>query len=61
VGIDDVEISLNDPDMITSHASYWTDPSFASFLIAETFSTRLDLLRTGLGLAEDIVTSGAES
>jgi len=38
-------------DMITAHASYWTDPSFAAFLLTEIFSTRLDLLRTGLGLA----------
>jgi hypothetical protein len=38
-------------DMITAHASYWSDPSFAAFLLAETFSTRLDLMRTGMGLA----------
>lgn len=37
--------------MITSHASYWADASFAAFLLTETFSTRLDLMRTGLGLA----------
>lgn len=41
-------------DMITSHASYWTDASFAAFLVAEIFSTRLDLMRTGLGLAESV-------
>ncbi|ORX38900.1 DDHD domain-domain-containing protein [Kockovaella imperatae] len=40
-------------DMITAHASYWADGSFAAFLLAETFSTRLDLMRTGLGLARD--------
>lgn len=45
-------------DMITAHASYWTDPSFAAFLLAETFSTRLDLVRTGLGLAEQILPEG---
>ena len=42
-----------DPDMITAHASYWSDASFAAFLLAETFSTRLDLLRTGMGLARE--------
>lgn len=38
-------------DMITAHASYWADASFAAFLLAEIFSTRLDLMRTGMGLA----------
>lgn len=38
-------------DMVTAHASYWADPSFAAFLVTEIFSTRLDMLRTGLGLA----------
>lgn len=42
-------------DMITSHASYWSDPSFAAFLLVETFSTRLDLMRTGLGLAKRVI------
>ncbi|RSH95396.1 hypothetical protein EHS25_000483 [Saitozyma podzolica] len=45
-------------DMITAHASYWSDPSFAAFLLAETFSTRLDLMRTGMGLAEQIMPEG---
>jgi hypothetical protein len=42
-------------DMITSHASYWSDRSFATFLLVETFSTRLGLMRTGLGLAERVI------
>lgn len=50
----------NVADMITSHASYWTDASFAAFLLAETFSTRLDLMRTGLGLALDPSLNAAE-
>ncbi|WWC91359.1 uncharacterized protein L201_006302 [Kwoniella dendrophila CBS 6074] len=45
-------------DMITAHLSYWTDPSFAAFLLAEIFSTRLDLMRTGMGLAEQIMPEG---
>jgi hypothetical protein len=44
--------------MITAHASYWTDPSFAAFLLAEIFSTRLDLMRTGMGLAEQTLPEG---
>ncbi|WVQ81546.1 hypothetical protein IAT38_003670 [Cryptococcus sp. DSM 104549] len=39
-------------DMITAHLAYWTDPSFAAFLLAEIFSTRLDLMRTGMGLEQ---------
>ncbi|OXC69532.1 hypothetical protein AYX13_01699 [Cryptococcus neoformans] len=38
-------------DMLTAHLSYWTDSSFAAFLLTEIFSTRLDLMRTGMGLA----------
>ncbi|WVO15288.1 hypothetical protein L204_102944 [Cryptococcus depauperatus] len=38
-------------DMVTAHLSYWTDSSFAAFLLAEIYSTRLDLMRTGMGLA----------
>lgn len=45
-------------DMITAHASYWTDPSFAAFLLAEIYSTRLDLMRTGMGLASQILPEG---
>ena len=45
-------------DMITAHQSYWTDPSFAAFLLTEIFSTRLDLMRTGLGLAATRVPEG---
>jgi hypothetical protein len=45
-------------DMITAHASYWTDASFAAFLLAETFSTRLDLVRTGMGLAQQVLPEG---
>ncbi|WVW79053.1 hypothetical protein I302_101016 [Kwoniella bestiolae CBS 10118] len=45
-------------DMITAHLSYWTDPSFAAFLLAEIFSTRLDLMRTGMGLAEQVMPEG---
>ncbi|ODO01590.1 hypothetical protein I350_06410 [Cryptococcus amylolentus CBS 6273] len=41
-------------DMLTAHLSYWTDPSFAAFVLAETFSTRLDLVRTGMGLADHL-------
>ncbi|KAK4686894.1 hypothetical protein P7C73_g3228, partial [Tremellales sp. Uapishka_1] len=48
-------------DMITAHASYWTDPSFAAFLLAETFSTRLDLMRTGMGLAQQTLPEGVIS
>jgi hypothetical protein len=39
------------PDALTSHASYWSDPNFGAFLLAEIFSTKLDMLRTGMGLA----------
>lgn len=42
--------SFADIDMVTAHASYWADPSFAAFLVTEIFSTRLDMLRTGMGL-----------
>ncbi|WWC73239.1 uncharacterized protein I206_107205 [Kwoniella pini CBS 10737] len=45
-------------DMITAHLSYWTDPSFAAFLLAEIFSTRLDLVRTGMGLAQQLMPEG---
>ncbi|WVR09184.1 hypothetical protein IAU60_006246 [Kwoniella sp. DSM 27419] len=45
-------------DMITAHLSYWTDASFAAFLLAEIFSTRLDLMRTGMGLARQIMPEG---
>ncbi|WWC64176.1 uncharacterized protein I303_106784 [Kwoniella dejecticola CBS 10117] len=45
-------------DMITAHLSYWTDASFAAFLLAEIFSTRLDLVRTGMGLAEQVMPEG---
>ncbi|WVF65714.1 hypothetical protein IAT40_000445 [Kwoniella sp. CBS 6097] len=45
-------------DMITAHMSYWTDPSFAAFLLAEIFSTRLDLMRTGMGLAQPVMPEG---
>ncbi|WRT68907.1 uncharacterized protein IL334_005889 [Kwoniella shivajii] len=45
-------------DMITAHLSYWTDASFAAFLLAEIFSTRLDLMRTGMGLAEQVMPEG---
>ncbi|WVQ93360.1 hypothetical protein IAU59_000428 [Kwoniella sp. CBS 9459] len=45
-------------DMITAHQSYWTDPSFAAFLLAEIFSTRLDLMRTGMGLAQQVMPEG---
>jgi len=45
--------------MITAHASYWTDASFAAFLLAEIFSTRLDVMRTGMGLAQQILPEGA--
>jgi hypothetical protein len=45
-------------DMITAHASYWSDASFAAFLLAEIFSTRLDLMRTGMGLAEQVTPEG---
>jgi len=45
-------------DMVTAHASYWADPSFAAFLLAETFSTRLDVLRTGMGLAQHMLPEG---
>ncbi|RXK37136.1 hypothetical protein M231_05587 [Tremella mesenterica] len=45
-------------DMITAHASYWTDPSFAAFLLAEVFSTKWDLIRTGMGLAEQVLPPG---
>ncbi|KIS00050.1 phospholipase [Cryptococcus deuterogattii 2001/935-1] len=38
-------------DMLTAHLSYWTDSSFAAFLLTEIFSTRLDVMRTGMGLA----------
>lgn len=38
-------------DMVTAHANYWSDPSFAAFIVTEVFSERLDRLRTGLGLA----------
>ena len=44
--------------MITAHASYWSDPSFAAFILAETFSTRLDLVRTGMGLADQVMPEG---
>jgi hypothetical protein len=44
--------------MITAHASYWSDASFAAFLLAETFSTRLDLVRTGMGLAQQVLPEG---
>jgi len=37
-------------DMITAHASYWADPNFAAFLLAEIFARKGDLARTGLGL-----------
>lgn len=37
--------------MLTAHLSYWTDSSFAAFLLTEIFSTRLDQMRTGMGLA----------
>ncbi|KAL7421212.1 hypothetical protein Q5752_004097 [Cryptotrichosporon argae] len=40
-------------DMITAHANYWSDPSFAAFLLAEIFSTRLDLMRTGMGVGAE--------
>lgn len=42
-------------EMITAHSNYWTDPSFGAFLLTEIFSTRLDLMRTGLGLAATAV------
>lgn len=42
---------INIADMLTAHLSYWTDSSFAAFLLTEIFSTRLDLMRTGMGLA----------
>ena len=45
--------------MITAHASYWTDASFAAFLLAEIFSTRLDMMRTGMGLAQQMLPEGA--
>ncbi|KAK8843436.1 hypothetical protein IAR55_007093 [Kwoniella newhampshirensis] len=45
-------------DMITAHLSYWSDPSFAAFLLAEVFSTRLDIMRTGLGLARQAMEEG---
>jgi hypothetical protein len=45
-------------DMITAHASYWTDGSFAAFLLTEIFSTRLDLMRTGMGLAAQLLPEG---
>ncbi|KAJ9124532.1 hypothetical protein QFC24_003324 [Naganishia onofrii] len=38
-------------DALTSHASYWADPNFGAFLLAEIFARRLDMLRTGMGLA----------
>ncbi|WVQ75447.1 hypothetical protein IAR50_005072 [Cryptococcus sp. DSM 104548] len=44
-------------DMLTAHLSYWTDSSFAAFVLAETFSTRLDLVRTGMGLADHLSNS----
>lgn len=45
-----VKAVADDTDMITSHASYWSDPSFAAFMLAEIFSSRLDQIRTGMGL-----------
>lgn len=42
---------INTSDMLTAHLSYWTDSSFAAFLLTEIFSTRLDIMRTGMGLA----------
>lgn len=45
-------------DMITAHASYWADGSFAAFLLTEIFSTRMDLLRTGMGLAAQVMPEG---
>ena len=45
-------------DMITAHASYWSDASFAAFLLTEIFSTRMDLLRTGMGLAAQLLPEG---
>lgn len=45
-------------DMITAHASYWADPAFSAFLLTEIFSTRLDLMRTGMGLAAQVMPEG---
>ncbi|GHJ86213.1 hypothetical protein NliqN6_2615 [Naganishia liquefaciens] len=39
-------------DALTSHASYWADPNFGAFLLAEIFARRLDMIRTGMGLAQ---------
>lgn len=38
-------------DALTSHSGYWSSNEFGAFLLAEIFSTKLDILRTGMGLS----------
>lgn len=38
-------------DMITAHSAYWSDESLAAFVLAETFATSADYLRTDVGVA----------
>jgi hypothetical protein len=47
--------------MITAHSSYWGDPSFAAFILAEIFARKEDLARTGLGAANIDATLGLNS
>ncbi|EJD50770.1 hypothetical protein AURDEDRAFT_182151 [Auricularia subglabra TFB-10046 SS5] len=37
-------------DMVTAHLSYWSDSTFASFVLAEIFAKHEDRLRTGVGV-----------
>ncbi|CED84749.1 Phosphatidic acid-preferring phospholipase A1, contains DDHD domain [Phaffia rhodozyma] len=36
-------------DLLTAHGDYWTDSSFAAFVLSEIFATKEDLVRTGMG------------
>ncbi|KAG8944534.1 hypothetical protein FRC04_001756 [Tulasnella sp. 424] len=41
-------------DMITAHSAYWSDESLAAFVLAETFATSADYLRTDVGVANTV-------
>lgn len=42
------------PQMISAHAGYWQDSSFASFVLAEIFATPTDLARTGMAISSQM-------
>ncbi|KAG8905484.1 hypothetical protein FRB99_008880 [Tulasnella sp. 403] len=46
-------------DMITAHSAYWSDDSLAAFVLAETFATSADYLRTDIGVTTMPTQSGS--